>query len=66
MFTREFEDGKSADLPSSSVDQDLKKKTTRLRRQKTAVHKLASIIYIGCAHGMVGGILLGAVTLYNS
>ena len=45
MFTREFENGKSADLPSSSVDQDLKKKTTRLRRQKTAVHKLAKDIF---------------------
>ena len=44
MLTRKFEDGKSADLPSSSVDQDIvKRKTNRLRRQNTAIHKLANV-----------------------
>ena len=45
MLTRKFEDGKSADLPSSSVDQDIvKRKTNRLRRQNTAIHKLDDAI----------------------
>ena len=41
-MTRKIEDSKSADLPSSSADQDLeKRKTNRLRRRKHGIHKLA-------------------------
>ena len=38
-----LQDGKSADLPESSTDQDLEKwKTNRLRRRKHGVHKLSN------------------------
>ena len=40
-----LQDGKSADLPESSTDQDLEKwKTNRLRRRKHRIYKLAIVV----------------------